>query len=372
MDCPNFQRPSGAKSSLTPNHGWCACGSPQQALVRVMPLRSGFFFFWRRTAPAAGRREHVHLGLPAASPLPGAAHPLWSRSEIVGRVRYRWAGNGVPRRILAYLFPSFLVFLGGCAPAQRLDALAAGYGFKREVVTGTHFQHVLYRNHWREAHGKVLHVYLEGDGLPWRTRYAVSGDPTPREPLALRLMGQDPAPSIYLGRPCYNGQAVAPGCSPEMWTSGRYGPEVVASMEAALTHILDISRFSGVVLIGYSGGGTLAMLLARRIEATRAVITVAANLDPARWAKLHGYSPLGESINPADGPPLNSRVRQLHYVGSLDRNVPPDIVRSVGGHQPNSAVIVISGFDHRCCWESVWPSVIGGFQVGRPRAGRSG
>jgi hypothetical protein len=259
-----------------------------------------------------------------------------------------------------------LICLTGCAPARHSDELAASYGFARRVVTGTLFSHVLYRNHWpprAEAAGGLLDVYLEGDGLPWRTRYAVSSDPTPRDPLALRLMRLDPAPAVYLGRPCYNGQAALPGCNPRMWTSGRYGVKVVASMEAALNRVMASGHFSGVILIGYSGGGTLAMLLARRVKATQGVITVAGNLDPARWVKLHHYSPLTESMDPVDESPLNSRIKQAHYVGRRDRNVPADLVRSVVERQPDASLVVIDEFDHRCCWEAVWPSIIASFRV---------
>jgi pimeloyl-ACP methyl ester carboxylesterase len=241
-----------------------------------------------------------------------------------------------------------LLCLTACAPAEHLNALAAAAGFQRDLVLGTHFEHVVYRNHWQDTKGAVLHVYLEGDGLPWITRYTVSADPTPGDPLALRLMRHDPAPSIYLGRPCYNGQASAPGCSPKMWTSGRYGPLVVASMQAVLDRILAAAHFGGVLLIGYSGGGTLAMLLAARVPETRGVITIAGNLDVQRWAKLHGYSMLQDSINPADEPPLRRTIRQVHYVGALDMNVPPALVRAAVARQPQADVVVVQGCDHRC------------------------
>ena len=272
--------------------------------------------------------------------------------------------QGLVGRSLASLSACLVILLAACAPAQRLDSLAGKYGFERDVVKGAHFQLVTYRNQARERTGALLHVYLEGDGLPWRTRYEVSWDPTPRDPLALRLMDEDPAPSVYLGRPCYDGQAASTGCGPYMWTDGRYGPEVVSSMQAALAHLLARSDYGGVVLIGYSGGGTLAKLLAPRVPQTRAVITVAGNLDPARWARLHRYSPLQGSLNPADEPPLDSRIRQVHYVGSLDRNVPPSIVRAVVRDQPNAAVVVIHGFDHRCCWEAAWPTILKSFDDG--------
>ena len=70
-------------------------------------------------------------------------------------------------------------------------------------------------------------------------------------------------------------------------------------MAAALSDILQRRPYQGLVLIGYSGGGVLAMLLAEQFPATQAVVTVAGNLDTDAWAIEHGYSPLRGSLNPA-------------------------------------------------------------------------
>ena len=39
----------------------------------------------------------------------------------------------------------------------------------------------------------ALHVYIEGDGTPYVARHDFAADPTPRNPLMLRLMTLDPA-----------------------------------------------------------------------------------------------------------------------------------------------------------------------------------
>ncbi|CAL1241117.1 protein of unknown function [Candidatus Methylocalor cossyra] len=43
----------------------------------------------------------------------------------------------------------------------------------------------------------TLHVYLEGDGRPWQTRWHIAEDPTPREPVMLRLMARDHQAALY-------------------------------------------------------------------------------------------------------------------------------------------------------------------------------
>lgn len=105
-------------------------------------------------------------------------------------------------------------------------------------------------------------------------------DPGPRNPLMLKLMALDTAPAVYLGRPCYPGLSRQPPCNPALWTSGRYSPQVLASLARALQTLIRDTGSRGIVLIGHSGGGTLAMLLAARVPDVRAVVTLAGNLDP--------------------------------------------------------------------------------------------
>jgi pimeloyl-ACP methyl ester carboxylesterase len=269
---------------------------------------------------------------------------------------------------------STLTLLACAAPARRMDDQARQLGLSREVLTGTGYRHVVYhkaaRNpshlvHSGGAGGNMLHVYLDGDGTPWVTRTRIAADPTPRHPLVIRLMARDAAASLYLGRPCYHGQAGAPACHPRLWTSHRYGPEVVDSMTAALNRFLERANLKELVFIGYSGGGALAMLLAERFEQTRAVVTIAGNLDPARWAAWHGYTPLGGSLNPARRPPLRDNIVQLHFVGGRDRNVPPDFADFVDKQHQCANVILMPEFDHVCCWEATWPRILDQLRLAR-------
>jgi pimeloyl-ACP methyl ester carboxylesterase len=250
--------------------------------------------------------------------------------------------------------------LCGCAlsPSARLDEEARSRGFQAHTLTGTEFAHRVYLSRpAREATGR-LHVYLEGDGTPWLGPGRPAEDPTPREPLALRLMALDPAPALYLGRPCYMGLHRSLGCHPWHWTHGRYGEPVVASLAAVLERLLDDGTASELVLIGYSGGGALVMLLAERVPRVHTLVTVAGNLEVDRWARLHGYSPLRGSLNPADRSPLPPHVRQWHWLGDKDRDVPPDLVLPVVAREGSARVEVLENVDHRCCWEALWPQLL--------------
>ncbi len=256
--------------------------------------------------------------------------------------------------VVGRLYSSLAAVLlcAGCAGTPSgPEQLAAEHGLAADWVRGEGFRHRIFR-HQGDGNGP-LHVYLEGDGRPWSTRRRISADPTPLNPLAMRLMLRDPAAGLYLGRPCYHGSATDPGCAPWLWTHGRYSDQVITSMAAALHRAVGARR--PLTLIGYSGGGTIAMLLAPRLEHLTGVITVAANLDIDTWTRHHGFSPLTGSMNPAALPPLPRHIRQLHLAGEGDRNVPPSLSAPTVARQRAGALRVISGHDHRCCWERNWP-----------------
>jgi len=208
----------------------------------------------------------------------------------------------------------------------------------------------------RSAAGDLLHVYLEGDGTPWTGAGVPAADPTPHDPLMLRLIGLDPAPSLYLARPCYDRHREDPGCAPDLWTDRRYGPVVVGALDQALRAFAAAHGYRGVVLLGHSGGGTLAMLLAARLPGVRAVVTIAANADIDLWADQHDYPRLAGSLNPVrDGP---ARVPEWHWLGGQDRQVPAQQMFPVLARRSCARVNVAADFDHRCCWESLWPRVL--------------
>jgi hypothetical protein len=245
-----------------------------------------------------------------------------------------------------------LCLLAACvSPAHRWRQRVHQAGFTLAVTSGRPFRHVVLEK--PEAPSRVLHVYLDGDGTPWEGR-APAADPTPRDTLVLELMRLDDRPSLYLGRPCYHGLDDA-GCGTPLWTSERYSDAVVSSMATALRPHLRAANADRVVLIGYSGGGALAMLLAARVAETLAVVTVAGNLDTDAWTAHHRYVRLTGSLNPAAQPPLPPRLHQRHYVGTRDRVVPPSIL---DGAVESATVVRVPGFDHVCCWTRIWPSIL--------------
>jgi len=282
---------------------------------------------------------------------PGRRRPADRPRGVRPRIR--------PQGLFALGFALTATLLAGCAtPAERFERRATDLGFEAISLQGNGFRHRAYAAGARQD-SDTLHVYVEHDGTPWLESTRVSDDPTPRTPFALELMSRDEGARLLLGRPCYFGTATDPGCGPLLWTHRRYAPEVVASMVAALRSFLSAHPHRRIVLVGYSGGGTIAWLMAAQLPETVGVVTIAANLDTDYWASLHGYSPMVGSLNPALLPALPSAIAQLHYAGGRDRRVPPDVTASFRVRHPEARVVVLDDFDHECCWMARWPQLLG-------------
>ncbi len=249
-----------------------------------------------------------------------------------------------------------LVLLSACSsPAAHLQAEAERLGFKRLELNAEGFALSAFYQPGL-AKGKRLHVYLEGDGRPWEQGVVPAADPTTRQALMLSLMAIDTAPALYLGRPCYNGHADDVGCDSRLWTHARYGQQVIAAMSAALQNFSQQQGYDELLLLGHSGGGSLALLLAECLPQTQAVVTLAVNYDIDLWADHHGYQRLTSSENPAKH--LNNGIPEWHFLAEQDRTVPPALILKALQHRPHSVVEIIPGIDHQHGWQRIWPQIL--------------
>lgn len=269
-----------------------------------------------------------------------------------------------PARLTALCTAVILAVTLLCAcvnPARRADSLAMALGFRRDVLVGNGFHHVIYKNAallaTGAAHVDTLHIYIEGDGTPYLRPDTPASDPTPRNPVMLQLMALDAAPSIYLGRPCYFGTVHDEGCGPTLWTLRRYGAEVLDSMDAAVRAEIVQTDAAQLQIFGFSGGGTLAVLLAERLKMVARVVTIGANLDVAAWCDLHGYSRLA-GFNPVERQATHAKLNVLHLVGERDTNTPPWLVEAAALARGGERVRVVKQFDHGCCWQRIWNDVL--------------
>jgi pimeloyl-ACP methyl ester carboxylesterase len=209
--------------------------------------------------------------------------------------------------------------------------------------------------------GRTLTVYIEGDGLAYVTPTERSMDPTPTDPVALRLALSHPGdgPVAYLARPCQYPDRQRPrNCRDDYWSSARYAPEVVNSVNAALDQLKARTRSADrLVLVGFSGGGALAALLAERRSDVVGLVTVAANLDLAQWVSVKKLTPLYASLDPADQAGRLSDLPQVHFIGSEDAVVERSVLRAFLSQMRGDArvqTIEVAGQTHGCCWADAW------------------
>jgi dienelactone hydrolase len=146
-------------------------------------------------------------------------------------------------------------------------------------------------------------------------------------------------------------------CTALDWTTRRFAPEVVAAVDAAIDHVRAQTPDRALVLVGYSGGGVVAALVAARRHDVALLITVAAPLDPAEWTRRMGMSPLEGSDSPVAHVGALAGIPQVDFAGARDATVPVGTIRSeIDALGPGAPVrlVVVPDFDHHCCWARDW------------------
>lgn len=208
---------------------------------------------------------------------------------------------------------------------------------------------------------KILTIYIEGDGLAWINRSTLSNNPTPVNPLALKLALLDDKPAAYLARPCqYIDFFRSPSCSQKYWGSHRFAPEVIRATSQAIDQLKSSFSAETLVLVGYSGGGAVAALVSAQRSDVSHLITIAGNLDHQTMTTKQNLSPLRGSLNAADFVNKLDKVKQIHYVGGNDHVVGEFVARAYSkkfASGLSNSIIVMPDFDHVCCWEKYWPDL---------------
>jgi pimeloyl-ACP methyl ester carboxylesterase len=255
--------------------------------------------------------------------------------------------------------------LAGCSLRDRQalgPELAAAAGWRWQSLAAGPFDLAVALR--PSTGGDTLTVYIEGDGLAYLSPTERAMDPTPTDPLALRLALAHPGngPVAYLARPCqYRAVASGRNCRSDYWTVARYAPEVVDSAGIALDQLkARLGSATRLILVGYSGGGAMAALLAERRNDVVGLVTVAANLDLEQWVHANGLTPLRGSLDPAADAGRLATLPQIHFVGAQDRMVDGRVASAFLSHQAAGArasIVEIEGQDHACCWATAWPAL---------------
>lgn len=287
-----------------------------------------------------------------------------------GQMRFCGGNHKHPRPRLETLRSLWLallllgvVQLSGCASvssAQVWDQLvfrAANNGFRAEIFEAHPFTlSGLIKG--TPGTSSELVVYLEGDGRGV-VRGRVTHDPTPRQAMGYELARSDRAPSVlYLARV---GQFQPSQTGPDYqayWSSKRLAEESVVAASLAIDQVMARLGASHLHLVGYSGGGGLALLLAERRQDVLTVTTVAGLLDIDWWVKEKNFQPLTGSLNPAEGASILAPLPQVHFFGAHDSIIPPTMSAHFQTLAPFTDFQRVEvDTNHWNDWPELWPDL---------------
>lgn len=259
----------------------------------------------------------------------------------------------------------FLTVTSACNSANTRitsgEQLAQANDFQRVVYDTTLFNIVSFQR--VSSSSNTVTVFIEGDGLAWKNRRRVSANPTPQNPVALKLALTDPSRNIiYLARPCqFLNIENERNCEPQYWTSRRAAREVVQSYHAVLNEISDDRQERKIRLVGYSGGASIATILAAERQDIIDLRTVAGNLDIEAFTNHHQVTPLHGSINPVDMAEQLVSVPQLHLYSMDDKVIVPAVIQSyvaqLKAYDSELRCLTIkpvNGVTHQTGWEQRW------------------
>ena len=240
------------------------------------------------------------------------------------------------------------------------DGIAGKAGFTKEYIKAGDFTLMTYQRFNRRSDS--INIYIEGDGRAWETKYRLSDDPTPSNPVALRLAVADPADNIaYIARPGQYPLSGIPECGSKYWSGFRFAEEVINSFNRTIDRLKEKSRARHVELVGYSGGGAIAVLVAARRSDVVALRTVAGNLNPKAFCKYHHVSRLEGSMDPMDVAQETLLLPQRHFVGAKDLVVPEFIAQSFvkqEGDRTYDRITIVAGATHSNGWQEHWKELL--------------
>jgi len=265
----------------------------------------------------------------------------------------------IPITIL--IITSFLACSGCVRTSRFTDLSAEEKGFRKELVQTDTFNITVFSR--INEKGGPLTVYIEGDGRAWKSKRRLSKDPTPRSTLVFDLATMDPGENIvYMARPCqYTPKEDEPLYDPVYWSSKRFSEPVIVSADQVIEYFKDRTGAEDIHLIGYSGGGAVAVLVAARRDDIASIRTIAGNLDHVAVNRHNKASQLKGSLNPIDFAEKVSSIPQNHFAGDKDNIVPSFIADGFIDRMPDGNLakkIEVKGCTHHKGWKDKWPTLL--------------
>ena len=271
------------------------------------------------------------------------------------------------KNILIIIFSLQLPFISGCTTfpifqsrTSVADHIADRSGLSKEYIKANDFTLLTYQR-FNKLSDKIS-IYIEGDGRAWDSKFKISEDPTPLNPIALKLAMLDQADNLaYIARPGQYSLSGIPDCDSKYWSSARFSLEVIESINHVIDVLKEKSGVKYVELMGYSGGGAIAVLVAARREDVIALRTIAGNLDTDQFCKYHHVSPMNESMNPLDVAKKVAHIPQRHFAGTSDKIIPLEISQTFvkkSGDKNEEHIVVINGVSHHDGWAKHWKELL--------------
>jgi hypothetical protein len=255
-----------------------------------------------------------------------------------------------------------VVFFTGCNSQKVINNVA------KDIALTTGLKPILLRTstfsikgYYRfQKPGSPLTVYIEGDGLAYLHRNIPSRNPTPKNPMGLRLASLDMRSNVvYLARPCqYVDLKLERLCSIPFWTEKRFAKEVILAIDEAIDKLASKGKVQRIHLVGYSGGGAVAALVAARRNDIVSIRTVAGYMNHVSLNKQSGVSPLKGSLDPMRIASRLKSIPQIHYAGKQDKIIPYWVARSFSSAvgNKNCSSVQLTNATHIKGWEKVWES----------------
>ncbi|WP_135074798.1 alpha/beta hydrolase [Terasakiella sp. SH-1] len=262
------------------------------------------------------------------------------------------------RRVKPFTLLCLLVILSACQTVSLehrvhiADKIAQQTNLVSQTFKTTSFDIFSLKRHHSVL--PVWTVYIEGDGFAWVNRRTISSNPTPLNPIGMKLSALDAVPNLlYLARPCqYVDLTQQKNCTRKIWTSHRFSKEVLSSYQEILDHLKGQYH-----LVGFSGGGAIASLLAATRSDVLSLRTIAGNLDHEAINTHHNVSPISHSLNPVDYIVALENIPQIHYAGKADRTIPPWVADGFAKRFSDISCIEVihtANTSHTKGWETFW------------------
>jgi len=209
-------------------------------------------------------------------------------------------------------------------------------------------------------------MYIEGDGRSWMSRYQLSSNPTPINPIALRLAAIQSEQQVgeniaWISRPCqYQPIKGDVNCTSKYWSSHRFSEKVVQSTNSAIDQLVQKSGATSVRIIGFSGAAVVAVQAAARRNVINSVVTISGNLNHEEVNLYHKVNLLRGSLNSIDVVDKIKHIPQLHFIGSDDEVIPAkistDFIRAQKVTKGTRAKqVIVPSVGHIDGWIMHWP-----------------